>query len=78
MSDFKPPNNKNKKRPYSCPKCGSEIRLVTTYTGFDREIIDPKTGEWVEDSHIYTERTDIHDIVFSCPTCAWEESAEES
>lgn len=72
MPYYLPPNPKNKKKPYTCPKCQADIRLVTNFTGWDREEIDPETGEWVEDSDTYTERMDIHDVEWSCTRCEWE------
>lgn len=78
MPDYAPPNPKNKRRPYSCPKCKAEIRLVTTFTGYDSEDIDPKTGEWVEDSEVYTERSEVHNMEWSCSKCKWEGDVEEA
>lgn len=77
MPDYLPPNPKNKKKPYSCPKCKADIRLRTEFFGFDVEDIDPETGEWIEDSDVYTERNNIHNVEWRCSKCVWMETTKE-
>jgi len=77
MPDYKPPNKRSRKAPYTCPKCKSDIRLVTTFTGYDVEEIDPVTGDWVEDTHIDVSREDIHNVEWNCSRCNWIEATEE-
>ena len=77
MCDYIPPNKKKRSAPHTCPKCGSDIRLVTTYSGYDMEEIDPKTGKFIDDADVYTERTDVHDVQWSCSMCTWEAAAKE-
>lgn len=78
MSDYIVPNPKNEKSPYSCPKCGSDIQLRTSFSGFDVEDVNPKTGDWEEDTDTYTERTDIYAVEWRCTKCKWVAAAEEA
>lgn len=77
MSDYIAPNPINTAKPYTCPNCQADIQLVTVYTGYDNENINPETGEWEEDSDTYTERGEIHGVDWQCSQCDWASTAED-
>ena len=55
---------------YVCPMCGARVVMTTFYSGFDRELLDPKTGEPTRT--LIVERSTIHDEEFECnKKCGW-------
>ena len=68
---MKPTNEKNKKRPYSCPKCGGQIWVKTDFCGYDMEAISAKTGQ--VGTVLAAERTTVTDETLTCSKidCDW-------
>ena len=68
---MKPTNPNNKKRPYSCPKCGGLLWVKTDYSGYDVEMIGARSGK--VGKVLANERTVVTDETVTCSmfNCDW-------
>ena len=56
---------------YVCPQCGNQIWLRTTFTGWELEKVDERTGETYK--LIEAKREEIFDRMYECSSskCGW-------
>lgn len=74
--NYQPPNPANPNAPYTCPRCGAEVVLVTTGRSRSKEAINPTTGEVTA---VLDEDGTAEDVTWECESrsCMWWENADE-
>lgn len=75
-SNYQPPNPDNLNAPYTCPRCGGEVALVTTGRSRSKKAINPTTGEATA---MLDEDDTAEDITWECESlsCWWWGNADE-
>jgi len=74
--NYQPPNPANTNAPYTCPRCGAEVVLVTAGWCNSKEAINPITGEVTA---VLKEDMTADDITWACESraCKWWEKVTE-